>query len=75
MQDTLSLKVTIVTGFTPKHPEFDPLGVVDHHLESTRHQSLVCTYVCSFPSLETLSRGVVGHAALLYVLAYQKWFE
>jgi hypothetical protein len=41
---TLSLKVTIVDGFTLKHPEFDPLGVVDH-LESTRHQSLVGMYV------------------------------
>jgi hypothetical protein len=29
----LSLKVTIVAGFTLKQPDFDPLGVVD--LEST----------------------------------------
>jgi hypothetical protein len=25
----LSLKVTIVAGFTLEHPDFDPLGVVD----------------------------------------------
>jgi hypothetical protein len=49
----LELQVTVMqvilsrselsAGFTPKHPDFDPLGVVD--LESTRQQSLVGMYV------------------------------
>jgi hypothetical protein len=40
-----STRVTTVAEFTLKHPEFDPFGVVDHLLESTRHQSLVGRYV------------------------------
>jgi hypothetical protein len=59
-----------------KHPEFDPLGVDLESIYGSNERgiNLVCMCVCSFPSLDTLSLGVVRYATLLCVLTYEKRF-